>query len=599
MERMVCRLLASWCSLCAYWLLKDAGFGELAYRQGMSMGFVCLCGGLLFFVYSFFCIILQPYETDSWFLMLSASVCVIRWITASSEFLFLLSVVLAYSFFVLYFIWKNDLLRRRWDPGRRTVWCLSIVCALICASVIGVITCLRYLTFSAPNFDFGIFVNMFHHMRESGEPLCSCERDVMMSHFAVHLSPVWYILLPFYAIFPSPLTLQIGQAVAVASGVIPVVLLCRCRRLSGRSTVLAAIVYCCYPALTTGCFFDIHENCFLAPLLLWTFYFFEREKYVPMYVFAGLTLLVKEDAAVYVVFFALYAFFAGKKCRHGIFLAVGALAYFAAALTVLRHISAYYMGLYAQASPNPAIGGPMIGRYDSLIYNTSEDGLIGAFKTVLVNPGYLLKQMFFAGDHQWDKWKYFLQMLLPVGCLPFFTRKPARWILMAPILLNLLTNYSYQYHLNYQYHFGISVFLIYGAILNLSDMRPCLRRAAAGVALAACCCFYIAAVYAPLRTNIRLYRENREQYIRMEEILQTIPKDASVCCSTFLLPHLADRDEVYEIHYHEGEGNVDYVIFDARYPIDQKALHVFGREGYVVLEEHEKLLLILVKKDGS
>ena len=56
LERMVCRLLASWCSLCAYWLLKDAGFGELAYRQGMSMGFVCLCVGLLFFVYSFFCI---------------------------------------------------------------------------------------------------------------------------------------------------------------------------------------------------------------------------------------------------------------------------------------------------------------------------------------------------------------------------------------------------------------------------------------------------------------------------------------------------------------------------------------------------------------
>ena len=57
------------------------------------------------------------------------------------------------------------------------------------------------------------------------------------------------------------------------------------------------LIYALFPAISTGCFYDIHENCFLAPLLLWLFYFFEKEKWIPMYISALLVLAVKEDAA--------------------------------------------------------------------------------------------------------------------------------------------------------------------------------------------------------------------------------------------------------------------------------------------------------------
>ncbi|MBQ2988312.1 MAG: DUF2079 domain-containing protein [Clostridia bacterium] len=597
-ERIVCRILASACTLWAYGLWQDSGFLQLSYRQETSAASVCLYVGILWIAYTCFSVILQPYETDSWFLIAGAGVCVIRWITVYDDFLFSLSVILVYSLFVFYFICKNELLWQKWNPGKKTVWCAAIACGLCCGAVIATITCIRYLTFSAPNFDFGIFVNMLHHMRESGEPLCTCERDVPMSHFAVHLSPIWYALLPFYAVFPSPLTLQIGQAAVVASGVIPVTLLCRARRLSGKLTMLTAIIYCFYPALTTGCFFDIHENCFLAPLLLWTFYFFEKRRYAGMYVFALLTLSVKEDAAVYVLFFALYLFFSKRQRRHGIALAIGAVAYFSVAMSILRGSAAHYAELYASASPNPAIGGPMVNRYGNFIYDPDE-GLKSAVKTVLLNPGYLLSQIFSAPSNDWGKLLYFLKLLLPVGFLPFFTNRHARWILLAPVLLNLATDYPYQYHLNYQYHFGISAFLIYAAVLNLSDMPSSFRRAAASIAATACCCLYLTAVYPSLRANVRNFNENRDQYARMDSILQTIPSDASVCCSTYLLPHLADRDEIYEIYYHGGEGDVDYVIFDARYPIDKKQINAFLRQGYVIRDQYENLLIIMVKEKNS
>ena len=47
----------------------------------------------------------------------------------------------------------------------------------------------------------------------------------------------------------------------------------------------------------------------------------------------------------------------------------------------------------------------------------------------------------------------------------------------------------------------------------------------------------------------------------MDEALETIPEDASVKASTFFIPHIADRHEIYEI---KSKNNTDYVVFDMR-----------------------------------
>ena len=313
-----------------------------------------------------------------------------------------------------------------------------------------------------------------------------------------------------------------------------------------------------------------------------------------MYVFALLTLSVKEDAAIYVILFAVYVLLGKKKYVHGGILLAGALAYFAVALTVLKHSGAYYGELYADSTPNPPINGPMINRYNNVIYNAA-DGLLGAIKTALVNPGYLLTQLFSTTGNGWEKVWYFLQMFLPLGLIPFFTSKPSRWLLIAPILLNLITNYTYQYDLGFQYHFGISAFLIYAVILNVPDFKSSFRKNVLCVAVVACFCMYVTSVIPTFWVNYNNWQANQEKYIQMDAILDTIPKEASVCCSTYLLSHLADREEIYELNYHGNVGDVDYVIFDARYKIDEKQLKTYQNQGYVVLEEHENMLLILHK----
>ncbi len=583
-ERAICRVIAAWTTFAAFTILGEGQYADLSFAQDTSLGMLALYILLFFGLFTVVAALLPRFETDTWFLLLGATVCVFKWLKTYSggkeDTLVVLAIIVAYCLFVYYFIRRNAPLFGLIDPGKRTTMIIAVAAGLACAVVISVVTCLRYLTFASPNFDFGLFVNMFHNMRETGLPNATSERDMFLSHFAVHISPIYYVLLPFYFIFPSPLTLQIGQAVVLASGVIPVLLLARHLKLSGKMQILVTIIYALYPAISAGCFYDIHENCFLAPLLLWMFYFFEKEKYIPMYLFAFGVLMVKEDAAMYIIMFALFVILSKKQYLRGAVLIGGALAYFAFALYMLANFG----------------DGVMVNRFDNLIFD-KEDGLLGAVKTALVNPGFLLTQLFTTSKNTWDKIVYVLQMFLPLGLLPFVTRKPSRWLLMAPMLMNLLTYYQYQYDLGFQYNFGVSAFLVYAMLLNLPELQAPTRRNLAAIGAVACCCFYVATVLPKWDSYVARWDSGKDTYTRMEEILDTLPEDASLNVSSMLLAHVADRDVIYQIDYHGNKPDIDYVVFDARggYFNDnaKKNRDAYLALGYTVYEEHEGLILIL------
>lgn len=581
-DRVATRLIASWCSFVAAYLLIDPqDFSLLEYAQGVSLLTVVSVSLLLFAVYTLIAAVAgATYHVDSWFLFVSSTVCVFRWLLGyvgtGERPLFLLAVTAVYVLFVVACVRLNASLFDKWQPKKSTVTALAVLFGVASCAVIATITCLRYRTFSSPNFDFGLFCNMFHNMRESGLPLVTSERDRLLSHFAVHVSPVYYLLLPFYYIFPSPETLQIGQAVALMLGVIPVLLLARHHKLSGKATLLVTALYAAYPALSTGCFYDIHENCFLPLFLLLTFLFYEKKRYPLMYLSALGVLSVKEDAAVYLLLFALFVLLSERNYLHGGLLAAFSVGYFG--------VCAYFLQKHGL--------GMMVNRFDNLIYN-ADDGLLGAIKTALVNPAFLLTQLFTTRGGTWEKIAYFLQMLLPLGLIPFCTKKPSRWLLVAPILINLLTLYQYQYDIGFQYHFGIAAFLVYAMIKNLPELSPPTRRTLLSVAAAACCCIYVFTVIPKLNTYTLRWQAGKRTYQYMENILDTLPEDASLNVSTFLLAHVADREVVYEVGDHQNKPDVDYVILDLRYQSYQDARDAYLSHGYTVFAEYEDLILIL------
>ena len=581
-ERIACRLILAWCCFIITTLNGKGAFVQLAWLQNIELATVGATALGYFLLFSLVAICVTKINTDALFLLLGSTVCITYWCAnapATNREWFMLSAILVYALFVVYCV---RALSNVWDYVKMhtpVAIFLATLSGLICFACIATMGVLRYKTFASPNYDFGIWCNMFHNMKETGLAMVTCERDMLLSHFAVHISPVYYLLLPFYYLFPSPITLQIGQAVVLAAGVIPVFLLARHFKLSNQHTVLCTMLYAFFPVITTGCSFDLHENCFLPLFLLFTFYFYEVKKPIPMYVCAILVLSVKEDAAVYLLLFALFLLVSEKKYLHGSILAAMAVGYFLLCGYLLETTG---MGM-------------MSDRYNNLIYN-KDDGLVGAIKTILVNPGYLLTQLFADKDLRWDKVMYFIYTLLPLGMLPFVTKKPSRWLLVAPMLINLLTMYPYQPRIGFQYHFGVAAFLIYAMLKNLPEIEvPDVRRTLLSIAAAACLCSYLITVVPLVGPRIKNWKENKGYYEEMETFLEeTIPDDASVAASAFLLAHIADRDEIYEVYYHKNKPDIEYVVLDARYTTDfEKFYTIYTDLGYTVAARLDNRIVVL------
>ena len=163
------------------------------------------------------------------------------------------------------------------------------------------------------------------------------------------------------------------------------------------------------------------------------------------------------------------------------------------------------------------------------------------------------------------------------------------------MLMNLVTMYIYQYNINFQYNFGVSAFLIYAMMINLPELSRPVRKNMVALGAAACLLMYTVYVMPYYNTYTERWESGKETYEQMEAILDSLPEDASLNVSTFLLAHVADRDEIYELNYHGDVADVDFVVLDLRYEDNKLAAHrrAYLRQGYTVFETYDGLIEIL------
>ncbi len=581
-DRIFRRAIGSWFFTALVLLaVKSGDYSSTDFLKEASWDLPICLFVLFFLLISAVGLLLPTKRTDSFALLLGLFAASAVWVfrmqmTTDEKWLFCFTLVGVFALVLWDFVSQNDEILARFRlPSAVSPW-MAVACAVVCGTVIAVTTCLRWATFGTPTYDFGIFIQMYHNMAETFAPITTCERNEVLSHFAVHLSPIYYLLLPIYMLFPSPLTLQIGQAVIVASGMIPFYLLMRKWNFSAKSRVVFCMIYLLFPVISKGCFFDLHENCFLFALLLWVFWAYEAEKLPLVALFTALCCLVKEDSAVYIAVFSLYVLISGESKKRkwtGFAMLVYAVLYF---LFACWYIETFGKGI-------------MSGRYE----NVSSDGsLFGVIFTAFANPGFFIQQITVRG---WESVKYILALLVPLGFLPLATSKGARRILLVPMLLNLLTSYPYQLDLIYQYHFGISAFLLYLTLMNFSDLSGKAKRYLPILALSAGFVFYSYLIVPEMTSRIRSWNVDGERFETLADTLEAIPEDASVNASTFLVTHLAERETIYEINYHKT-ADTDFVVLDIRWGYDATGKTMMNEcltNGYTLLvETHQVAILV-------
>ncbi|MBQ8378211.1 MAG: DUF2079 domain-containing protein [Oscillospiraceae bacterium] len=443
------------------------------------------------------------------------------------------------------------------DLKKPAMWALTVPFTALVVTVIILISVLLYKAVWTPTYDFGIFSQMFYYMKEGFIPYTTCERDKLLSHFAVHFSPIYYLLLPFYFIFPSPVTLLVLPPLISASGIIPLVFICKKYKHSNLTTLFLTICYMGIPAITGGNLYYIHENVFLSPLLLWMFYFFEKKNVPLTVVFAFLVMLVKEDAPVYIFVFALYLLISKRNKSLGLLLMGLAIIYFAFVLSFLERFGE----------------GAMVGRFENFNKSGEPITLIGVIMTAFSNPAYLISECF-----ENNRMMFLLQFFIPLMFMPFFTTKLSRFILLFPIVIvNLLSDYGYQHEMGYQYVFGPLAFVIYLCVMNSADMEKVKRSKHLLLSATASVMVFFSMYYGRLDV-VESYRNNMPEHIAVQKAIEVIPDDASVAASTFFVANLSQREEIYELE--STKQKAEYYVLDLRYPNDKYTVENFISKGY-------------------
>ena len=464
--------------------------------------------------------------------------------------------------------------------SRKVALIVAAVLFVLTTVVFGYLTSIKYRTYTNFAFDFGIFAQMYERMAVSFSPSTTVERSHMMSHFGVHFSPIFYLFLPGYYIFRSPLYLFYVQSASVAAGVFAVYLICGKLGFSGKLTLALELMYAFYPCLINGTFYDFHENKFLTTIILFLFYFILCKNTVWEFVFAFMLLMVKEDAAIYLIAIALFMMINRKELLRGGIMLGMAIVYFLIAQQIVA-----------------AVGGEgvMISRLSDYFVN-GEQGFFSVFKSVFFDMGFLIKQMFTA-----EKLPFILWMLAPVAFAPFATKKISSLILLFPIIpINLMQSWKYQYDVDFQYTYGVAALILISTILVIAKLKSEKKRVVVLTSL--CLCAVMAAsLIVPKITTVTGYLKNSSATCQqVDELIESVPTDATVTATHSLVPHLYKVEWLYTMpdYYQKNRDkpvDTDYFVIDTRYSDvanDMKAVmgnnyNLVKSAGFAELYQHK------------
>lgn len=456
---------------------------------------------------------------------------------------------------------------------------------------------------STPSFDFGLFHQMFHYLRRTGLPLTTLERDGLYSHLQVHFSPILYLLLPVFSLFPYAETLQVSSVFVVILSAFPLFYLLAKYRRRPLFIGAAAAFLLLQPGLIQSAYYDMHENCFL-PLLISLLFLALYCRKILLILLASLALLaVKEDAALYVfsagLFWTLYHLENKEDPLRG------ALSKRERSDAVVSGIALIFLALgtffVSTHFLEQAGDGAMFYRYNSLFQNEGSS-LFLLLRDMVLNPVYYLEVIF-----RPQKLRYLFVLLFSCGFLPLFHRKKSYLVLLLPLIaMNLISDYSYQYNLSFHYNYGSHSFVAFSAILALAEIYrkepaessphaivpPGNKKRLQTLGSAFLCLGLTASLVFNIRffqkneIYIKLYEDNAGRCESMKETLEKIPRDKSVACGTFLSTYLADVEELYDYEFNDSIAYgrpVDLLILDLRNQSDwtEAVTHWYQENGYV------------------
>jgi uncharacterized membrane protein len=456
------------------------------------------------------------------------------------------------------------------------------------------LTVWKYNNFGYNGIDLGIYNQVFWNTAHGHFFESSIQAQ---SYLGDHFELFILLLLPFYLIFQHPITLLVLQTIFLALGAIPIFLISKevlksplppfnkgaesniplsiKEGWADSLPLLLSLIYLLNPFIQNINLFEFHILPFAIPLLLFAFYFYQKKKALPFYIFIILSLLVREDVALVVFMFGILALINSRQERKDTTrYQIPDTSYFLRWILppIILSIAWFIIATKISGALNPS------GDYKFLVYYS---WLGQTFPQIIANfflhPLIVLRKILTIYNLG-----FIIGILIPFGFLSLL--KPRYLILLLPPLLQTVLGMGGGEEIILTHYCSLFLPALFIALIfAIKDVmnEKIIAKWQAGLLKAlsieekrtfAIILLIIAAIYSfftlgPVAGSTRIIANYDQKNTTIRNyFLEQIPADAPTLTSLDFLPYLSSRESIYALHYiYLGQkqfGNGDYTLPD-------------------------------------
>ena len=400
----------------------------------------------------------------------------------------------------------------------------------------------RYAVFGSDTGDIAYFHNMFD---ASVRGRLFHVPAIGYSNLGVHAAFLWVQFLPFYWLAPGVPTLLFVQSLLLGLCAWPVYLIAREVLPSHRAALLLAAAFLCLPPIISQHVNQLEEPAHVAVYLLFTFYFFLKQRFWPFLGLATVTCLGRENMPLAVAMFGVYALIQRRGWRWVVApIVLGGVYFWFAMFVVMPH--------FRQGHPWHVM------KMFSYLGNTP-----GAVVwTALTQPGIVVNHLL-----ETEVVLYVLSLLQPMGwVLPFLS--PASLLALPDLAINTITDNGAMRVIPWHYNVVTSCYLFVGVVYGVARVGRWLRGRWGGQpeGVVAAGLLALAMGHWFLWLTPRQY-QRLPHHATLERAIAAVPPGKSALVSIRLLSRFGLRERFNNtsvfVNHPDFAAQFEYVLLDA------------------------------------
>lgn len=444
-----------------------------------------------------------------------------------------------------------------------------VIVHLVFLLIYSLITFVNHYNFRTYALDLGLYTNAIYDYAHLHFDTSEMFKEVPQNLLGDHFDPILILISPLYYLFGT-LTLLIVQLIFIHIGAVGIYKLALQQLQQKRLAIMATIAFMGFFGVFSAVAFDAHSNVFGAMLVPWLMLFFNAKKWRNVFLLLVLILLCKENMALWLVFIGFglaWLSFREKDKRSKALLISGISAVYFVLVTMFIMPSLAADGGYTHM--RYGVLGNSFGEILGTILKHPVDTFMLLFRNHLPNP---LFNNYKAETH--------IFILISGGF--FLLRKPQFLLMLVPVYFQKMYHntpviWSVSMHYNIEFAPIIAAcFIMVLASLKIEKTRTILSWVYLVLTLAVTIRLCDNTIAYTDKNRIRFYQDGHYQsYYQNDKVykaLKLIPDNAAVSAMNMFVPHLCNREKIYQFPIVK---DATYIILSVRtntYPLTRKEL---------------------------